>query len=219
MSRPSAPLLASVALISGSALGLEILLMRLLSIAWWHHFAYMVISLALLGYGASGTLLTLAGGRLLPRFRAAFAAAAALFGVAAPASFALAQRVPYSPLEVAWDPGELLGLSAVYLVLSVPFLCAGTAVGLALARFGAAPEGGVGRVYAADLLGAGAGAAGVIGLLFLLPPAEALVAVGATGPAAAGLALLDRGPGADSRRRWAAAAALAAAGAVLVLAF
>jgi hypothetical protein len=63
---PSFLLLASVALISGSALGLEILLMRLFSIAWWHHFAYMVISLALLGYGASGTFLTL-GPNLDPR--------------------------------------------------------------------------------------------------------------------------------------------------------
>ena len=34
--------------------------MRLFSISLWHHFAYMIISLALLGYGASGALLTLA---------------------------------------------------------------------------------------------------------------------------------------------------------------
>ena len=44
-------------LISASALAYEILLMRLFSIVQWHHFAYMVISLALLGYGASGTFL------------------------------------------------------------------------------------------------------------------------------------------------------------------
>ena len=40
--------------ISASAIAYEILLMRLLSIVQWHHFAHMIISLALLGYGASG---------------------------------------------------------------------------------------------------------------------------------------------------------------------
>ncbi|MFP3938729.1 MAG: spermidine synthase [Thermoanaerobaculia bacterium] len=212
---PSLPLLASVALLSGAALGLEILWMRLLSIAWWHHFAYMVISLALLGYGASGTLLTLLRRRLLPRFRASYAVAATGFGLGAPASFALAQRVPYSPLEVAWNPGELLGLAAVYLVLAVPFLCAGTAVGLALTRFAAAPGGAAGRVYGADLVGAGAGAAAVIGLLFVLPPEEALLALGAAGLGAAALAVLE--PPAVARRHGAAAVLLGVAAVGLVV--
>ena len=52
-----APPLLSVALISAAALAYEILLMRLLSIIHWHHFAYMIISVALLGYGASGTFM------------------------------------------------------------------------------------------------------------------------------------------------------------------
>lgn len=213
---PSLPLLASVALLSGAALGLEILWMRLLSIAWWHHFAYMVISLALLGYGASGTLLTLFRRRLLPRFRASYAVAATGFGLGAPVSFALAQRVPYSPLEVAWNPGELLGLAAVYLVLAVPFLCAGTAVGLALTRFAAAAGGAAGRVYGADLVGAGSGAAAVIGFLFVLPPEEALLALGAAGLGAAALAVLE--PPVVARRHGVGAAllALAAVGLVVV---
>ena len=46
-----------VALISLAALSYEVLLTRLFAIIQWHHFAYMVISLALLGFGASGTLL------------------------------------------------------------------------------------------------------------------------------------------------------------------
>ena len=48
----AAPPLIAIALISGAALAFEILLMRLFSIVLWHHFAYMIISLALLGYGA-----------------------------------------------------------------------------------------------------------------------------------------------------------------------
>jgi hypothetical protein len=54
------PPLAAVAMLSAAALGYEILLMRLFSIILWHHFAYMMISVALLGYGAAGTFVALA---------------------------------------------------------------------------------------------------------------------------------------------------------------
>ena len=50
----------SIALVSATALAYEVLLMRLFSIIQWHHFAYMIISLALLGYGASGTFISIA---------------------------------------------------------------------------------------------------------------------------------------------------------------
>ena len=77
------PPLISIALISASALAYEILLMRLLSITQWHHFAYMIISLALLGYGVSGTFLALVQDRLKGHFKAAFLINAALFGLTA----------------------------------------------------------------------------------------------------------------------------------------
>jgi hypothetical protein len=59
-----------------------------------HHFAYMAISIALLGYGASGSFLALFQDRLRPRFTAVYALSAALFGSSAVAAFALAQRLP-----------------------------------------------------------------------------------------------------------------------------
>ena len=77
------PMLAAVSLLSAAAVAYEILLTRLFAIALWHHFAYMIISLALLGYGASGTLLVFVKRRLLARFGASFTALAVSFGVAA----------------------------------------------------------------------------------------------------------------------------------------
>ena len=52
------PLIA-ISLISGAAIAYEVLLMRLYSIVQWHHFAFMIISIALLGYGLSGTFISL----------------------------------------------------------------------------------------------------------------------------------------------------------------
>jgi len=71
------PPLLGVALISAAALAYEILLIRLFSIALWHHFAYMIISLAMLGYGASGALLSLAPHAVRRHFAPLFSAAPA----------------------------------------------------------------------------------------------------------------------------------------------
>src|SRR5438132_11719158 len=90
-------LLLAVALMSAGALAYEVLLTRLFSIVQWHHFAYMAISIALLGYGASGSFLALFQDRLRPRFTTVFAISAALFGFSAVAGFALAQPLPLHP--------------------------------------------------------------------------------------------------------------------------
>ena len=57
---------AAIATLSSATLALEVLLVRSLSIILWHQFAAMVISMALLGYGMSGTVLSLAAARMEP---------------------------------------------------------------------------------------------------------------------------------------------------------
>jgi SAM-dependent methyltransferase len=167
---PLRSFLIAVLLVSAAALGYEILLMRMLSIVQWHHFAWMVISLALLGYGASGTAIALARHWLQPRLAAAFATSALLFSVSMAACWALAQRVPFNALEVVWAPRQLLLLAALYLLFMIPFFFAASCIGLIFTFRGhRAP-----RIYLLDLLGAGSGAVGIIALLFLLDAPRAL---------------------------------------------
>ncbi|MCZ6809387.1 MAG: SAM-dependent methyltransferase, partial [Proteobacteria bacterium] len=157
-------------LISSAAIGYEILLMRLLSIVQWHHFAYMIISLALLGYGASGTVIAIGRRLLEPRFAFAFATSGLLFGVTMVACFAIGQRVPFNALEVVWNPRQLIYLAGIYLVFFVPFFFAASCVGLALTCLKAH----ISRIYFFDVLGAGVGAAMIIVALFMLSPQNAL---------------------------------------------
>src|SRR6266536_3123925 len=149
---------AAISLVSASALAYEVLLTRLFSIVQWHHFAYMAISIALLGHGASGSFLALFQDRLRPRSTAVFAVSAALFGFSAVAGFALAQRLPFNALAVVWEPRQLLYLVAYYLLFATPFFCAAICVGLAFAAF----PNHIARVYRYDMLGAGLGALGFI---------------------------------------------------------
>lgn len=181
---PGRPPLVALALLSAGALAFEILLARLFSIIQWHHFAAMLISLAMLGYGVSGTLLTLLRERLLARYEFVFVACAAAFGIGAVGAFLLAQRLPFNALEIFWDARQPFYLLVIYLLLALPFLCAAVCIGLTFARHGTAAH----RIYSFDLCGAAAGCVLIVLLLFWLPPLAALRAVGVLGLLAAALA-------------------------------
>ena len=160
----------AVSLISMAAIGYEILLMRLLSIVQWHHFAYMIISLALLGYGASGSFIALSKRLIVPHFALAFSVSAVFFSVAMIICFALGQLVPFNALEIGWDPRQLIYLSLMYLVFFVPFFFAAGCIGLAFTCL----KEHISRIYFFDLVGAGAGALLVVAALFLLSPQNSL---------------------------------------------
>lgn len=180
--------LLALATVSAAILAFEVLLVRLFSVISWHHFAYMIISIALLGFGASGTALALLQRRLVPRFEAVFAVLVGLFGVTAVLAFAVAARLPFNPLAIVWDPQQLLWLTLNYLLLVLPFFFGGMALGLAFSRFSHA----IGQVYAYDLVGAGVGALGIVGVLFLLPPEAVLRLIAALGFVSGALVLLPK---------------------------
>ncbi len=199
-------ILLPVALVSCGVLSYEILLARLFAIIQWHHFAYMVISIALLGFGASGALLSFAGNAFTRRFKTVFCINAALFSVTSVASFLVAQQAEFNPLELAWGFEQSGKLLLIYLALLIPFLFAANAIGLALMVFSNAAA----RVYAWDLVGAGAGAAGIVAVLFLISADNALLIPAMLGVAAASMSI--------SKRPLAALGiSLCAAGAVIAL--
>src|SRR3984893_10129663 len=202
--------LVAIALISAGLLAYEVLLTRLFSIVQWHHFAYMVISIALLGYGASGTFLAFARDRLRRRFASVFALCAALFAISAVGCFVVAQQLPFNALAVIWEPSQLLYLCLLYLLFTVPFACGATCIGLALVAF----PNDIGRVYRSDMLGAGAGALGIVAGLFVLSPSQALQAVAILGFAAAAVASLGAGA---ARGKWRTAGYAAAGLAALAI--
>jgi hypothetical protein len=175
--RPAAERLPriSLLLLSASALGYEILLTRLFAIVQWHHFAYMVISLALLGYGASGSFVSIARERLLPHFRAVYPACLAAFGITAVGCYLVAQQVPFHPDELLWTLDQAGRLLLIYLLLALPFFFAATGIALALVQHRSA----VSQLYAMDLLGAAIGSLAVIALLFTVQPMTALRLLGA----------------------------------------
>ena len=187
MSIMNRPPFIAISLLAACVLAYEVLLTRLFSIVLWHHFAYMIISAAMLGYGASGTALTLLKERIAPCSGAVYVMAAAALAALMPAAFLLAQQVPFNPLELLWDETQPLKLLAIYLLMMLPFFCGGLGIGLVFSCFG----GQAGRIYACDILGAGAGSLGVIAALFFMLPQKALAVLAALALLAAAIAVAE----------------------------
>jgi hypothetical protein len=169
--------LFSISLLSATALSYEVLLMRLFAIIQWHHFAYMIISLALLGYGISGTLIALFQKQLLKHFNFAYPGLLILFSLSSLSCYLMVQQIPFNAEEIFWDPHQLVYLLSIFLLLSIPFIFAASAICLALAQY---PD-YISRIYGMDLLGAGAGSFAIVLLLFLVFPMTALILIALLG--------------------------------------
>jgi spermine/spermidine synthase len=154
---------AGVFLLSLATLLLELALTRVLSVSLWYHFGFLVISTALLGFGASGVTLALwTGLRERKNLDSALAVCGLAFSLTVVLSFRLMQAIPFEPFSVAVDHRQFLWMPAYFLVVALPFFCSGLAISLLLTR--GSKE--INRLYGYDLLGAGVGC----GLVALVIP-------------------------------------------------
>src|SRR3989304_1798868 len=141
------PIAYSAAALAAATLLLESTLIRLLAVAQFYHFAFLVVSLALLGFGASGSLLSVSlrlrkipPVQMLPLCGMGFTISTVL-------AYVSINYLPFDSYSIAWDRRQILFFVLYYLALIIPFLCAGMGVAVALTS-----EGGHSHlVYAANL--------------------------------------------------------------------
>ena len=145
-----------VLLVSLGTLMMEILLTRVFSVTMWYHFAFVAVSLAMLGLSAGAMAVYLMPNAFsLARTRSAMAAFSLVLALAVAGSTWIHVSLQFSADQMAL-------FRAITLVLMLlPFTASGIVICLALTRF----PNQVGRIYAYDLAGAAVGCAGVVGLL------------------------------------------------------
>ena len=129
----------------------ELSLTRIFSVTMYYHFAFMAISIALFGLSASGVYVFL----LQERWRRVsterlLASHAFAFGVGTLLALAVLVRMR---VDLTYAPSNIARMSAMYLLSALPFFAGGATISIAISRLSA----NVNAVYAADLLGAGAG--------------------------------------------------------------
>ncbi|MFZ6017152.1 MAG: hypothetical protein ACOYU0_06015 [Nitrospirota bacterium] len=150
-------------LCSLSSLAYEINLMRIFSISLWYHFAFMVISIAMLGIGASGTVLSLYTRLKKPSSIGIYGL---LLGISISLSYVVSNRIPFDPVRLSWDRIQLFYIGLYYIVLSIPFFFAGLIIATAFSSISEKS----GLLYGADLIGAGMGSIGVLYFMTIIGP-------------------------------------------------
>lgn len=166
MRRVEPRVLLGIFLVSAATLCLEISLLRYFSLTQQYHFAFFVVSIAFLGYGASGSFLSLFH-RLAQADKDTFLSLSSLlFAVSVVLSFILCKALAFDFQKLAWDRRQILLILAYYLLLSVPFLFAGATLSFAVTRLSR----WVHKVYFADLVGAGTGT--LLTLVIFLPKGD-----------------------------------------------
>ncbi len=163
---------AAVFLITLSGLMFEIGLTRIFSATIWYHFAFVAISVALLGWGLGGFALHALRRRLRPSFEAA-ALLSLLYALSIPASLWSIVRFPFHPDRLAF----------YFAASCLPFFLAGCALSMVFAL----KREQAGSLYFADLLGASLGAVAVTFLLSWLGAEQAVLAVSLAPATAAAL--------------------------------
>jgi spermidine synthase len=188
--RPPIGILAAVGLLAGATLGLQVGLTRHFSFLYWHHFAFMIIGIGMLGFGVAGALLARRGGIESGPAAHPFAARAAASSTIAVVSYLfVGPYLSFEPLQLLNKPGQFFVLLLLYLLILAPFTALGLAQGAILAGYRAWAH----QVYAMDLLGAGLGCLGALGLLATLPAPTSLLVWAACAALAAGLLSLRSG--------------------------
>lgn len=136
-----------LALLSAAALVFEITLTRIFAIQQFHHFAFVVVSLAVLGFAASGLLLTL---KSQPPPLSLLSGGFSLFVILA---YLIINFLPFDSYSIAWDRTQVWILALYFAAAGLPFLFAGWVIGGSLNEAGENAY----RPYAANLIGSALG--------------------------------------------------------------
>jgi hypothetical protein len=156
---------AGIFLIALSGLVLEVSITRIFSAAIWYHFAFVAVSVALVGLGASGLVVQHGVKKLKGKWAENLTILSAwgitiFIPITLFVMHALASQVIYLPLFM--------------ILFSVPFFLVGIIISTAFNAFASV----AGRLYAADLIGASGGALLVVLFLVLTGGEGATLIVG-----------------------------------------
>src|SRR5215472_14139691 len=169
---PEKTLFAGIALTSFAALLLELALTRLFSVVLLYHFAFLAISIALLGLGAGGVFAYLLKGRLsqYPTHRLA----SRLCMANAVVIVVVLEIVVHARVSLNLSGANFLRLTAIYLAAAVPFFLTGLLFSVIFAR----ETHRIPRLYGADLCGGAFACLALVPLLNWLGGPNAILVAG-----------------------------------------
>ncbi|MCK6556435.1 hypothetical protein L6Q96_17930 [Candidatus Binatia bacterium] len=161
----------AIFMLSLAVLLLQIAYTRIFSFSLWYHFTYVALTVALLGYGASGAFLSASAWLSSQPPAALMVRSMLLAAVGVLISLLTILFIPLQPFSIGTSFTQLFLMLLFFVLCSAPYFAAGLAMACAF-RSARSPN----DIYFADLLGAGAGCAVAVGAIWLLGSPGAAVA-------------------------------------------
>ncbi len=169
--------MVAIFLVSLAGLLLEVGYTRIVGYKLWYYYTYLVIGLALLGIGSGGIVVV-----LWKRLRAAgteqIIAVCSIFGAfSIVIGYMVVAKISVNTLSI-WDYGTRASFKnfGILVLICFAIFASFIALGIIVATIlGRAPEGGIGRLYFADLVGAGLGCLAAIPLIIWLGPPQVIM--------------------------------------------
>jgi hypothetical protein len=182
-------LLVAVAILSLAIVSYEIYLIHFFTIVQWHHFAYMVISIALLGFGASGTLISIFKSKLLKTQHTILPFLMISTGLLMTLAvrFSRTDIASFDSYTLFVDHTQYAQMVLTYFIFFLPFFSGALAIGIIFVS----KVSNIGRYYFSDLTGAGIGGLVSIFLFWKLTPQE-IPSIIAIFPVVSGLIILKK---------------------------
>jgi len=174
--------LIAVLLVSAAIIAFQLILIHIISITQWYHFAYMVISIALLGFGVAGTTLSIFKKWFLRYAEHVFHYSLLICCISMLLVLPLSQfdAIRFDSYLLFAERRHILNLIITYLLYFIPFYTGALALGVVFYKYSE----NIGSIYFANLVGSAIGGLSVPVVSWwldpeLLPVISAIMVLGA----------------------------------------
>lgn len=149
----------------------EVSLIRVYAIIQWQNFFSIIISMAMLGFGISGSLLYINKKRVENASNKWILLCLILYPTSMFLGFIISSKLPFNPFLVGYESIELLYLLISFICILVPFIFGASIFGILIQKYN------IHKLYAVNMVGSGIGALVVILIQFLVHPFHSLTLI------------------------------------------
>jgi len=161
----------SVFMTSFSILCYEIIFIRVFAYSQWHNLSSLIITMALLGFGVSGTAVAMCGKLVEEKYNTLMFMSSLLFPLFFAVGFYTSAFLNFNPYEMAFNAKQVMYFFLYFFLMGIPFFSGASVICMALLRYS------IPSAYFFNLLGSGTGALAAMFFLFFLHPYDIMTVI------------------------------------------
>ena len=125
----------AVFITSFSILCYEIIFTRVFAYSQWHNLSSLIITMALMGFGASGTFVALCGKLIEKKLNVFMFMSSLLFPLFLAAGFYISAFLNFNPYEMAFNAKQVMYFFLYFFLMGIPFFAGASVICMVLLRY------------------------------------------------------------------------------------